>query len=52
MTMPSETAIDLVLFATGYDYKLPFLDEQIFEWKDSNIAVSRSASAQGHFGGI
>jgi hypothetical protein len=30
----SETAIDLVLFATGYDYKLPFLDEDIFEWRD------------------
>jgi hypothetical protein len=23
-----------VLFATGYDYKLPFLDEDIFEWRD------------------
>ena len=23
-----------MLFATGYDYRLPFLDEDIFEWKD------------------
>jgi hypothetical protein len=23
-----------VLFATGYDYRLPFLEENIFEWKD------------------
>jgi hypothetical protein len=30
----SEAPVDLVLFATGYDYKLPFLDEDIFEWRD------------------
>ena len=30
----SEEPIDVVLFATGYDYKLPFLEENIFEWKD------------------
>ena len=30
----TEAEVDLVLFATGYDYKLPFLDEEIFEWKD------------------
>ncbi len=29
----TETPIDLVLFATGYDYRLPFLEEDIFEWK-------------------
>ena len=25
---------DLVLFATGYEYRMPFLDEDLFEWKD------------------
>jgi hypothetical protein len=25
---------DLVLFATGYEYRMPFLDEALFEWKD------------------
>jgi hypothetical protein len=30
----SEAPVDLVLFATGYDYRLPFLEENIFEWKD------------------
>jgi cation diffusion facilitator CzcD-associated flavoprotein CzcO/amino acid transporter len=29
----SEEPVDLVLFATGYDYKLPFLDEGLFEWR-------------------
>ncbi len=29
----STEQIDLVLFATGYNYKMPFLDEDIFEWK-------------------
>lgn len=24
---------DMVLFATGYNYRLPFLDEDLFEWK-------------------
>lgn len=30
----SEEPVDLVLFATGYDYKLPFLDEAAFEWRE------------------
>jgi Flavin-binding monooxygenase-like len=30
----SAASVDLVLFATGYDYKLPFLEEDIFEWRD------------------
>jgi hypothetical protein len=29
----SEAALDLVLFATGYEYRLPFLDEGLFTWK-------------------
>ena len=29
----SVEAIDLVLFCTGYDYRLPFFDEGLFEWK-------------------
>ncbi|MFC8384404.1 flavin-containing monooxygenase [Nocardia sp. NPDC057272] len=24
--------VDLVLFATGYEYRIPFLDEELFEW--------------------
>ena len=29
----SEAQFDLVLFATGYDYKLPYLDPALFEWQ-------------------
>ena len=32
----SEETFDLVLFATGYDYKLPFLDEGLFTWKQGH----------------
>ncbi len=28
----SEAEIDLVLLATGYDYRLPFIDPALFEW--------------------
>lgn len=28
--------IDLILLATGYDYRLPFLDENLFEWKHNH----------------
>jgi cation diffusion facilitator CzcD-associated flavoprotein CzcO len=30
----SSAEVDLVLFATGYDYKIPFIDEALFEWKN------------------
>ncbi|MCZ4551463.1 flavin-containing monooxygenase [Gordonia rubripertincta] len=26
--------IDVLLLATGYDYKIPFLDDQLFEWQN------------------
>ncbi len=29
----SSETFDLVLFATGYDYRMPFLDESLFEWR-------------------
>jgi len=29
----SVEAFDMVLFATGYDYRMPFLDEALFDWK-------------------
>jgi cation diffusion facilitator CzcD-associated flavoprotein CzcO/amino acid transporter len=32
----SEEQFDLVLFATGYDYKLPFLDDNLIEWKQGH----------------
>jgi hypothetical protein len=32
----SEEAVDLVLFATGYDYKIPFLDENLFTWRQGH----------------
>lgn len=32
----SEEAIDLVLFATGYNYKIPYLDEALFTWKQGH----------------
>ncbi|WP_051791360.1 flavin-containing monooxygenase [Amycolatopsis jejuensis] len=28
--------IDLLLLATGYDYKIPFVDEALFEWKSGH----------------
>jgi amino acid transporter len=28
----SEEAFDLVLFATGYEYRIPYLDEALFRW--------------------
>jgi amino acid transporter len=32
----TEEAFDLVLFATGYNYKLPYLNEDWFEWKSGH----------------
>jgi amino acid transporter len=32
----SEEAVDLVLFATGYDYRIPYLDETMFDWKQGH----------------
>ena len=29
----SEESFDLVLFATGYDYRIPYLDEALFTWR-------------------
>lgn len=29
----SEEEVDLVILATGYDYRLPFLDAELFEWR-------------------
>lgn len=30
----SEEEIDLIMLATGYEYKMPFFDPSMFEWKD------------------
>ena len=32
----SEETFDLVLFATGYEYRLPFLDERLFAWNQGH----------------
>jgi cation diffusion facilitator CzcD-associated flavoprotein CzcO len=32
----TEEEYDLVLLATGYDYRIPFLDESLFEWKSGH----------------
>ena len=32
----SEEDFDLVLLATGYEYRVPFLNEALFEWKDGH----------------
>ncbi|HEX2594371.1 MAG TPA: amino acid permease [Rhizomicrobium sp.] len=32
----SREAFDLVLFATGYEYKIPFLDEKLLTWKQGH----------------
>ena len=32
----SEEAFDLVLFATGYEYRIPYLDEALFTWKQGH----------------
>ncbi|MGY4308281.1 amino acid transporter [Bradyrhizobium sp. USDA 4369] len=29
----TEVAVDLVMLATGYEYKMPFFDPDMFEWK-------------------
>jgi len=29
----STESFDMVLFATGYDYRMPFLDQDLFDWK-------------------
>ncbi len=30
----SEEEIDLIMLANGYEYKMPFFDASMFEWKD------------------
>lgn len=32
----SEVELDEVLLATGYEYRMPFLDEDLFEWKQGH----------------
>ena len=32
----SEEKLDLVLFATGYNYNIPYLDESLFTWKQGH----------------
>ncbi len=32
----SEEKFDLVLFATGYEYRMPFFDEKLFTWKQGH----------------
>ncbi|HEV2650981.1 MAG TPA: amino acid permease [Rhizomicrobium sp.] len=32
----SEETFDLVLFATGYEYKVPYLDDSLFTWKQGH----------------
>jgi amino acid transporter len=32
----SEEIFDLVLFATGYEYKIPYLDDSLFTWKQGH----------------
>jgi cation diffusion facilitator CzcD-associated flavoprotein CzcO len=32
----SHETFDLVLFATGYEYKIPFLDEALFTWRQGH----------------
>ncbi|MEI9995606.1 MAG: amino acid permease [Rhizomicrobium sp.] len=32
----SEETFDLILFATGYNYKIPYLDESLFTWKQGH----------------
>src|SRR6185369_10740334 len=32
----SEEEIDLILFATGYEYRIPYVPEQLFEWRSGH----------------
>jgi len=32
----SEERLDLVMLATGYEWRIPFVDESLFEWKDNH----------------
>ncbi len=42
----STETFDLVLFATGYDYRMPFLDEALFDWsRGGRSSTSTSSTA-------
>jgi hypothetical protein len=32
----SEEQIDTVIFATGYDYRIPFVEDSLFEWRQGH----------------
>ncbi len=33
----SEEEIDLIIYATGYDMKLPFLDDEVIDWQEDGM---------------
>lgn len=41
-------SIDMVLYATGYESQIPFLDPQLFEWKNGKLAAPLSAFNRHH----
>jgi cation diffusion facilitator CzcD-associated flavoprotein CzcO len=42
--------IDLVIFATGYDYRLPFLDDDLLPWRDGRPELYLNIFSREHDG--
>ncbi|HEY7173891.1 MAG TPA: NAD(P)-binding domain-containing protein, partial [Micromonosporaceae bacterium] len=42
--------VDLVLFATGYDYRLPFLDDVLLPWRDGRPDLYLNIFSREHDG--
>ena len=46
----SKEVIDLVIFCTGYEYKLPFFDKQLFVWKHGRPQLYFNIMSREHRG--
>jgi hypothetical protein len=44
----SSEEIDLIVCATGYDYKIPFIDEAVFKWKNGRPQLYLTAFHDQH----
>ena len=42
--------IDVVIFATGYDYRLPFLDDHLLPWRDGRPELYLNIFSRDHDG--
>jgi amino acid transporter len=46
----SEEVIDIVMFCTGYEYKLPFFDKDLFDWKQGRPQLYFNIMSREHRG--